>query len=76
MPDGDLFRTLRAGEASIVTGRIARFTEKGIRLESGEELPADIVVTATGLNLQPIGGMTLAVDGEKVDLSGRSPTRG
>jgi monooxygenase len=69
VPDGDLFTALAGGKASIVTDRIARFTERGVLLESGEELPADIVVTATGLNVQPVGGMRLVVDGEPVDLS-------
>jgi monooxygenase len=69
VPDGDLFRTLRRGKASIVTDRIAGFTEKGIALESGEHLDADVIVTATGLNLQPMGGMSLVVDGAPVDVS-------
>jgi cation diffusion facilitator CzcD-associated flavoprotein CzcO len=76
IPDGDLFKALSSSKAEIVTGRIDRFTETGIRLESGEELPADIVVTATGLQVQPLGGMTLTVDGEKVDLSGRVSYKG
>jgi monooxygenase len=69
VPDGDLFRSLRRGEASIATGRIRRFTEKGIELESGEHLDADVIVTATGLNLLPMGGMSLTVDGRPVDVS-------
>jgi cation diffusion facilitator CzcD-associated flavoprotein CzcO len=69
VPDGDLFRTLRRGQASIATGRIARFTEKGIELESGEHLDADVIVTATGLNLLAMGGMSLSVDGAPVDVS-------
>ncbi|MGY1693988.1 flavin-containing monooxygenase [Geodermatophilus sp. SYSU D00814] len=69
VPDGDLFRVLREGRASIVTDRIAGFDETGIALESGEHLDADVVVTATGLNLLPVGGMALRVDGEDVDLS-------
>ena len=69
VPDGDLFRTLRKGQASIATGRIARFTEKGIELESGEHLDADVIVTATGLNLLPMGGMSLTLDGTPVDVS-------
>jgi monooxygenase len=69
VPDGDLFRALRRGTASIVTGRIATFTEKGVELESGEHLDADVVVTATGLNLLAMGGMSLTVDGDPVDLS-------
>jgi cation diffusion facilitator CzcD-associated flavoprotein CzcO len=69
VPDGDLFAAVRKGRASIVTDRIETFTERGIRLVSGEELEADIIVTATGLNLLPVGGMTLGVDGEDVELS-------
>jgi monooxygenase len=69
VPDGDLFRSIRRGQASIVTDRIETFTEKGIRLESGGVLEADLVVTATGLNLLVIGGMTLVVDGREVDLA-------
>jgi cation diffusion facilitator CzcD-associated flavoprotein CzcO len=69
VPDGDLFRALRSGRASIATDRIAGFTEKGIALESGEHLDADVVVTATGLNLLPMGGMSLTVDGTPVDVS-------
>ena len=68
VPDGDLFRAIKAGRASVVTGQIERFTEKGIRLESGEELEADIVVTATGLVLQAFGGAELEVDGRRVEL--------
>ncbi|MGQ0479624.1 MAG: flavin-containing monooxygenase [Pseudonocardia sp.] len=68
VPDGDLFRVLRDGRASVVTDRIERFTEKGLLLASGEELPADVVVTATGLNLLAVGGMQLSVDGAPVDL--------
>ena len=69
VPDGDLFKAIRKGRASVVTDHIDRFTERGIRLVSGEELEADVVVTATGLNLLAIGGMTLVVDGREVDLS-------
>ena len=64
MPDGDLFKALRAGKASIVTDRIDTFTETGIRLKSGKELQADIVIAATGLQLQSLGGMALRVDGQ------------
>ncbi len=69
VPDGDLFRTIRMGTASVVTDRIERFTEKGIRLQSGKELEADIIVKATGLNLQMFGGIKLTVDGAEVDLT-------
>jgi cation diffusion facilitator CzcD-associated flavoprotein CzcO len=68
-PDGDLFTAIREGRASVVTGQVAEFTEDGVRMESGEEIPADVVVTATGLQLLAIGGMTLAVDGERVELA-------
>ncbi len=67
-PDGDLFKALSAGTASIVTDRIESFTETGIRLAGGGELVADIIVTATGLRLQAIGAMALSVDGEAVHL--------
>jgi len=69
VPDGDLFRTLRERKASIVTDRIKTFTPKGIELESGETLEADIVVSATGLRIQLFGGVDFTVDGEKVALS-------
>jgi monooxygenase len=68
-PDGDMFQALRSGKASIVTDDIERFTPAGIRLASGEELPADIIVTATGLQLKLIGGAQLVVDGQPADLS-------
>ena len=63
VPDGDLFKAIRDGHASVVTDRIETFTERGIMLESGRELEADIIVTATGLNLQAFGGMAMTVDG-------------
>jgi len=68
VPDGDLFRAIRHQQASVVTGRIATFTEHGLRLESGEELQADIVVTATGLQLLALGGIELTVDGRAIHL--------
>ncbi len=68
VPDGDLFRALSTGRASIVTDRIATFTEQGVRLESGDELTADVIITATGLRLQAMGGMNLSVDGAPVAL--------
>lgn len=68
VPDGDLFRALRRNEASVVTDTIDTFTPDGIRLTSGAELPADVVVTATGLNLLAIGGITLDVDGHAVEI--------
>jgi monooxygenase len=69
VPDGDLFAAISGGRADVVTDRIERFTATGIALESGAELPADIIVTATGLNLLAIGGMELSVDGREVTLS-------
>jgi cation diffusion facilitator CzcD-associated flavoprotein CzcO len=76
VPDGDLFDALGSGDASVVTDRIATFTETGIRLESGAELEADIVVTATGLQLLALGGMELSVDGEEVELSEKVAYKG
>ena len=69
MPNGDLFRSIRDGKTEVVTDTIERFTATGIELVSGRELPADIIVTATGLDLQLFGGATVSVDGEPVDLS-------
>ena len=68
-PDGDLFRAVRSGKADIVTDRISTFTENGIELESGRMLPADIVVSATGLTLLPLGGVSISVDGVPVELA-------
>ncbi|BBH18554.1 putative FAD-containing monooxygenase MymA [Nocardioides baekrokdamisoli] len=69
VPDGDLFKALRSGKASIVTDRIERFTENGILLTSGRELEADVIITATGLELQMLGGATLRVDGKVHDIA-------
>jgi cation diffusion facilitator CzcD-associated flavoprotein CzcO len=69
VPDGDLFRVIRKGQASIVTDHIETFNETGIKLKSGEQLDADIIITATGLNLQLFGGTDLAIDGKPVELS-------
>jgi cation diffusion facilitator CzcD-associated flavoprotein CzcO len=68
VPNGDLFRAIRHGEASVVTDHIERFDRTGILLTSGKHLDADIIVTATGLNLLVLGGMTLSMDGEPVRL--------
>jgi monooxygenase len=68
VPDGDLFASLGEGKASIVTGTIDRFTPTGLRMTTGEPIAADVVVTATGLNVQALGGMTLTTDGTKVNL--------
>lgn len=69
VPNGDLFRAIRKGDAEVVTDHIATFTEDGIDLESGAHLDADIVVTATGLEMLFLGGIELTVDGEAVDAS-------
>jgi cation diffusion facilitator CzcD-associated flavoprotein CzcO len=69
VPDGDLFAAISAGTASVVTDTIETFTETGIRLASGAELDADVVVSATGLSLLAVGGISLAVDGRAVELS-------
>ncbi len=69
VPDADLFKALSSGSAEIVTDSIETFTEKGIRLASGAELEADVVVTATGLNLLFLGGMQVRIDGEEPDLA-------
>jgi cation diffusion facilitator CzcD-associated flavoprotein CzcO len=71
VPDGDLFGAINAGNASVVTDAIDRLTEHGIRLASGAELPADLVVTATGLKLKLLGGIALEVDGAPVEASSR-----
>ncbi|ROS58263.1 cation diffusion facilitator CzcD-associated flavoprotein CzcO [Frigoribacterium sp. PhB160] len=67
VPDGDLFRALRDGTARVVTDTIDTITPGGVRLTSGEELPADVIVTATGLTMQLFGGMRLTLDGSPVD---------
>lgn len=69
VPDADLFAAIRGGQASVVTDRIARFTATGIELESGGELPADVIVTATGLELQVLSDVAFSVDGAPVDFA-------
>jgi monooxygenase len=69
VPDGDLFAALREGRADVVTGQIDRFVAAGIRLQNGETVPADIIVTATGLELQALGGASITVDGQAVRLA-------
>jgi monooxygenase len=76
VPEGDLFAALREGKASIVTDTIETFTEKGIRVSSGEELQADVVVSATGFNLSVLGDVAFTVDGEPVDFTERVTWRG
>ena len=68
-PDADFFNAITSGKADVVTDHIATFTETGIRLQSGRELKADIVVTATGLKLQLLGGIQIAVDGKPIRFS-------
>ncbi len=75
-PDGAFFSAIRRGDASVVTDRIDRFTPTGIRLESGTELDADIVITATGLELLFIGGIAVSVDGDAVDAASRLMYKG
>src|ERR1700712_2932419 len=67
VPDADLFEAIKAGRAEGVTDHIETFTETGIRLKSGADLPADIIVTATGLSLQVMNGLSITVDGRAVD---------
>lgn len=76
VPDADLFEAMKAGKASVVTGNIETFTESGVKLTDGEMLDADIVVTATGLNLKIMSGLELVVDGETVDLSTKMAYKG
>jgi cation diffusion facilitator CzcD-associated flavoprotein CzcO len=69
VPNGDFFKSMREGKASVVTDHIASFTETGIQLASGEHLDADIIVTATGLELVTLGEMDFFVDGNQVDFA-------
>ena len=76
VPNGDLFHDIRAGRASVVTDTIEAFTENGIRLSSGQELEADIIVTATGLKLNAMGDVKVSVDGQPVVFSERMSYKG
>lgn len=76
IPDGDLWEALNSGKASIVTDTIEAFTETGLKLASGETLDADVVVTATGLKLQMLGGVRVTVDGRPVEFGQRFTYRG
>ncbi|WP_109357057.1 NAD(P)/FAD-dependent oxidoreductase [Sphingorhabdus sp. EL138] len=76
IPDGDLFQGIAAGSASVVTDEIDRFTEKGILLKSGDELEADIVITATGFNLSVLGDIPFAIDGDPVNWADTITYRG
>jgi cation diffusion facilitator CzcD-associated flavoprotein CzcO len=69
VPDGDLFQAIKAQRASVVTDEIESFTATGLKLKSGSEIEADLVVTATGLNLQVLGGLQVSVDGAAIDWS-------
>jgi monooxygenase len=68
VPDADMFEAMKSGKAGVVTGHIETFTEKGILLKSGQELEADVIVTATGLVMQAFGGIDLSVDGRAIAL--------
>lgn len=76
VPDGDLFQGIASGKASVVTDHIDRFTENGILLKSGEELEADIIITATGFNLSVLGGIPFRVDNKPVDFAKTITYRG
>lgn len=76
VPDGDLFKVLKRGEAHIVTDNIKTFDKTGIELKSGEHLDADIIVTATGLNIQLLGGAEMLIDGEPLPVKDRMVYKG
>jgi monooxygenase len=76
VPDSDLFEAIGRGRASVVTDTIKSFTENGIELDSGAELEADLIVTATGLNMLLLGGLSVAVDGEEIDFAKTMTYRG
>jgi cation diffusion facilitator CzcD-associated flavoprotein CzcO len=76
IPDGDLFEAISDGRADVVTDQIETFSEGGVRLESGDELEADIVITATGLDVLFLGGVRFAIDGEEADPSSSMTYKG
>jgi cation diffusion facilitator CzcD-associated flavoprotein CzcO len=76
VPNDDLFEAIKSGKASVVTDQIRTFTDTGIELESGERLDADIIVTATGLEISVLGGVQFSVDGEPVDFADRVAYKG
>jgi len=76
VPDSDLFEAIADGSASVVTDAVDTFTETGVKLASGEELEADVIVTATGLNLLLLGGIEVSLDGEPVDFAKRVAYKG
>jgi cation diffusion facilitator CzcD-associated flavoprotein CzcO len=75
-PDGDLFEAVRSGKASVITDHIERFTEAGLRLASGRELEADIIVTATGFELSVLGDIAFSIDGEPLNFADSVTYRG
>jgi len=76
IPDGDLFQGIKSGKASVVTDEIDRFTDKGILLKSGQELEADIIITATGFNLNVLGDIDFEIDGKPLDFAETVTYRG
>jgi cation diffusion facilitator CzcD-associated flavoprotein CzcO len=76
VPDGDLFKGIQSGKASMVTDEIERFTEKGVLLKSGRELQADIIVTATGFHISVLGDIAFTIDGRELDLHDTVTYRG
>jgi len=76
VPEGDLFKGIAAGKASMVTDEIERFTKKGLLLKSGKEIEADIIITATGFNLSVLGGIPFSVDGKTIDFADTVTYRG
>lgn len=76
VPENDLFKAIREERAEVVTDKISSFTETGIQLESGNALEADIIVLATGLNMKYLGGASVTVDGQEIDLSSHFVYRG
>ncbi|WP_320820095.1 NAD(P)/FAD-dependent oxidoreductase [Thalassolituus sp.] len=76
VPNGDMFKAIKQGKADVVTDHIDRFTEKGLLLKSGKELEADIIVTATGLQVQMLGNMKLSMDGEPLSIADKMSFRG
>ena len=76
VPDGDIFKAIKAGKADVVTDEIERFTKTGIQLKSGQTLEADIVISATGFDLCVLGDVAFSVDGRKVDFADTVTYRG
>ena len=76
IPDGDLFKAIRSGKADVVTDTIETFTADGVQLKSGQQLPADLIISATGLKLKFLAGLKITVDGELFNLTERLPYKG